>query len=317
MGIARRLVSSSLVIALVTGALPSGADGVHQHAVAAFEHARKLIDAGDCPGAMQKLDESIRYEPSIGAHLSYADCLEKSDPHLSYRHLRDAAVIAKAKGDGRLGVIEERTQALAPLIAAVLVEVDPVDLAAPGFVLKVDDDVIDRFHLSAPIAAPPGEHMLTASVASGKRWTKRVHTIAGRVIGVKVVLEVPPPPPPEPPPVAPPKEEPKPSTTRATIGLVVAGVGTAALLTGGAFGIVALTKRGELDRVCNGDRDACTGPPRTVDPVLDSAERTATVSTVLIGAGSALLIGGIVLWLTAPKGTPAASAFVRHGGMAW
>jgi hypothetical protein len=312
-----------LAAALIVGAgKPAHADGVHQHAVAAFEHARKLIEAGDCAGAIEKLDESIRYEPSIGAHLSYADCLEKSDPHSAYRHLRDAAVIARAKGDQRLDVAEQRSRALAPQIAAVQIEVDPADLATPGFLLKVDELAIDRFHLTAPIAAPPGDHTLSATTASGKRWLKRVRTDAGRVIGVKVVLEDPPPPPVAPPvPVAPvAKDESareRPASTRATIGLVVTGVGVATLLTGAAFGIVTLTKRGELDRVCNGDASRCTGPPRNVDPVLDSAEKNATASTILLSAGGVLVVSGIVLWLTAPRSTPTTTARLRRGAFTW
>lgn len=277
--------------------------GDHEAAAAAFEQARRSIEAGDCAAAVPKLEESLKNEPSIGAHLSYADCFEATDPYLTYVHLRDATLLAFARNDERYFLSEKRASALLPKVAAVHVTTSIADLDDVGFVLRVDNKPVDRFHLSSPIALRPGEHILSASTADGRSWTQRVVAETGRVINADVVLEAPAPSPRARPSST--SDEPTASSsqrgsTQRTLGVIASAIGAGGIAAGAAFGVVTLARRNDLDRACNGDIDACTGNPRTVNPIMVSAENSATASTILFTAGAAVLAAGIALYITAP-----------------
>src|SRR5712692_8236084 len=71
----------------------------HARAMTAFEDARRLIDGGDCELGVVKLEESLRWEPSVGAHLAMADCLEARDPLTAWANLREAERLAYLKHD--------------------------------------------------------------------------------------------------------------------------------------------------------------------------------------------------------------------------
>lgn len=277
----------------------------HDRAVALFADARKLIEAGDCSAAIPKLEESIAREPSIGARFSLADCTQGGDPYAAFWHLREAALLAFVKHDERIATAEERAAAIVKSTGGLLFDIEAVDLRAPGFDVRLDDRSLDRFHLSAPIAVPPGDHHVAVTVADGRHFEGETRVTKGSITRTRVVLVRSPatvaPPVASPPPPIVVREEDRGLSGRRTVALGLGGAGIAALAVATAFGVVALEKRSELDRACNGDRNACTGSARVVDPVIDSADRNATISTILFAAGGALLAGGIVLWITDSK----------------
>jgi hypothetical protein len=291
----------------------------HERAVVLFAEARKLIEAGDCPTAVVKLQESIAREPSIGARFSIADCTRDADPYGAFWHLREAALLAFVKHDDRLGSAEDQAGAIVAKTGGLRFDIDAVDLRAPGFDLRVDDRSIDRFHLAGAVALPPGDRHVIATVADGRRYEGDARVTLGQITRARIVLVRAPQPG-----VAARIDAPRlePSTPvvrddeaglsgRRTLALAIGGSGIAALGVATAFGIVALEKRSELDRACNGDRNACTGQPRVVDPVLESADQNATVSTILFAVGGALLAGGAVLWLTDSKSPRKNAAVLR------
>ena len=87
-----RSLFASVVVLLPAVARADSPD--HDKAVALFDEARKLIDDNQCDAAMPKLWMSVRYEPSVGAHLSMADCLESHDPLDAWTQLREAQRLA-------------------------------------------------------------------------------------------------------------------------------------------------------------------------------------------------------------------------------
>jgi hypothetical protein len=308
-----RLAISTAVALLCAASAAHAEESDHERAVALFADARKLIEMGDCTGAVPKLEESISREPSIGARFSLADCTRDLDPYGAFWHLREAALLAFIKHDDRLVNAEDHAAAIVARTGGIRVDVDAVDLRAPGFDLRIDERPIDRFHLASPIALPAGDHHIVAIVADGRRFEGEARVQAGVLTRTRVVLVRP----------APATTvRPEPTATiatpdtgslsgRRTLALGVGGAGVAALTVATAFGIVALEKRSELDRVCNGDRNACTGDARIVDPVLDSADKNATISTIFFVVGGALLAGGAVLWFTESKAAPKNAAVLR------
>lgn len=87
-----------------------------------------------------------------------------------------------------------------------------------------------------------------------------------------------------------------PGQTQRILSYVAVGLGGAALLTGGAFGLMALDQKAQLDAECpNG---SC--PPHLASEV-DSYDSKRTVASVALLAGATLTATGVVLFLTAPK----------------
>lgn len=316
-----RLGSTLLAVGVLTTSAGSARaeQSDHDRAIALFAEARKLIEAGDCPTAVVKLQESIAREPSIGARFSIADCSRDADPFGAFWHLREAALLAFLKHDDRLASAEDQAAAIVARTGGLRFDIDAVDLRAPGFDLRVDERPIDRFHLAGPVALPPGEHHVVATVSDGRRYEAdarvtqqsithtRIVLVRGRENAAVPRLEAPRTEAPAPIP----RDEASGLSGRRTLALGIGGAGIAALTVATAFGIVALEKRSELDRACNGDRSACTGQPRVVDPVLDSADKNATISTILFAVGGALLAGGAVLWFTDAKAPPKNAAVLR------
>ena len=83
-------------------------------------------------------------------------------------------------------------------------------------------------------------------------------------------------------------------STQRTIGYAVGGVGLVGLVVGTAFGLRALSLKGDRDTRCKGGFCDAEGVAKD-----HSARTAATVSTVSFIAGSALALGGVVLVLTA------------------
>ena len=91
-------------------------------------------------------------------------------------------------------------------------------------------------------------------------------------------------------------------STRTIAGLAIAGVGVVSVGVGSYFGVAAIGKNHDANSngSCgiNGQPDGCN----SLGVSLRSTALTdGTVSTVLIVAGAAAVVGGGVLWLTDPR----------------
>lgn len=306
----RRAHSVTTFLVAVLWSTAARADEAHDRALAEFLEARRAIDAGDCATALPKLQASLRHEPSIGARLSIADCVEQEDPLGAWQQLRDALLLAYLNHDDRYPLIRTRMNDLLPRVPAIRVALSARDAELPGLEVRVDGAPVDRFHVrQGPLAVPSGEHVVEVSAPGHHPARRRITTAAGAVTEVTLALDERRPPPerdPAPPPRAAETTAPAPpGSTRRTlgIGLVAAGAGGVAL--GTAFGIIALSKQGEIEDACGGDRARCTGSSSDVAPLQSSASTAASLSTASFVVGGALAAAGVALWLTAPRGSTA------------
>jgi hypothetical protein len=295
----------------------------HRKAVQAFTTARAAIDAGDCKTAVPKLRESLAYEPSVGAHLSMADCYESIDLLAAWSELKEAEHLASDKNDDRAGVARARAASMEPKLATVRLTSPGVNLADPAVEARLDGNLVVPFLLrDGLVAATPGAHTVEVSVPGKKPWRRRVALSSGVPVAVQVDLEneapgppgpaapvLPPAPeahagesgPPAPLPFTPPPSEGSPGTGQRVVGVAAGVVGVAALAVGGAFGVTALAKNSDVRSACGGNVQACTGDPATVEHARDDARTAATVSTVGLVAGGVLAAAGVVVYLTAPS----------------
>ena len=307
----RCLVASAVLVASLGTAPTARADGgaEHERAVAAFDEARKLIDAGDCEHAVTKLRESLASEPSVGARLSMADCTETRDPLEAWTNLREAERLAYLKHDDRVRVAQDRAAALETRVPIVRINVPADVLAEEGLELRLDGAVVDRyFYASGVLAVKPGPHVVEASTPH-RRWTQTVVAQQGATASVTVRLQDECPAPsssPSPPAPVVVASRPEGGSLQRSVAWALGGVGVAGLVAGAAFGLVALEKRSDITSACGGNASACTATPGSLDAADGSRREAATISTAGFVVGGAAFAGAVALFLTAPSASPAA-----------
>jgi hypothetical protein len=288
----------------------------HDKAAAAFVEARKLIDSGNCEAAVGKLRESLSYESSIGARLSIVDCIEQRDAVNAWRTLKDASVLALMNHDDRLAVLEQRAAVLQSRLAMITFKL-PAASEQPGFELRLDGELVDRYLYRSGVGVAAGRHIVEAS-SNGRRFTGIVNTEIGQSFPVDIVLQ---------------GEDCRKATittaglttassnsvydrgaTRRALGLSLGGLGIASIASGVVFGILTLDKKSTLQGQCGGNVGTCGAPNRSLDSETEAAKTTAAISTVSFIVGGAALLGGAAIYLTAPSPVRVAPSVGKNGG---
>jgi len=302
-----------LSLPLLTSARPARADGAQEKAAAEvlFEDAQRLVAAGQYDAACPKFAESARLARGVGVMLYLADCYEHQGRTASaWIMFRDAEDIANQRGDSkRAALAHGRAATLSPQLAGLLVSV-PTDAPIPGLVVKRDGEIVGAAQYGVSIPIDPGKHTIDAAAPGKVAWSSTVdippankttvtvpaldEVAAPQVVVAPVTAQ--PSTPVEPPP-------PPPTSSgggQRVAGLVIGGVGVAGLAVGGVFGGLALGKLNASNAA--GDcapNNHCSPAGATLRY---AAEDRATVSTIGFIAGGALLAGGAVIFLTAPRG---------------
>ena len=297
MRLARLSLAAALVLFAPARARADSPD--HDKAVALFDEARALIDGGDCDAAMPKLESSLRYEPSVGARLSMADCLESHAPLDAWTQLREAQRLAFLKHDDRAKIAQDRASALEPRLPLVRVVLPKGAVDEPGLEVRVDGVLVDSFfYAEGTIALKAGPHTIEVTTPN-RRWSREIVAQTGATTAVDVHLErsCPAPVAPAPRPVEAPRD---PGAAQRTIGLLLGGVGLASLGVGGVFGGAALAKKGDIDAACGGNEAACAAPSGSLDSQRSEQQSYARLSTLAFVVGGVAVASGVVLFLTAP-----------------
>lgn len=317
----------ALLAALTAGAPPARAEATAQEKAAAealFDSARSLMKQGKYAEACAKFEQSQHIDPGIGTLLYLGDCYEKAGRLASaWATFREGASRAQAAGQNdRARAGEQRAQALVPRLVKVTIEVADENRQLDGFRLERAGQLVEPALWGVAVPVDPGEHTVVASAPGYERWSHKVRAdTEGAALSVTVpaltpaagAAEPPPaaaPPQPEPVPVAPaapppadapPPDAGDPGATQRTLGLVVGGVGLVGIGVGTVFGLTAIAKNDDAKALCpRGDR--CDDPEGV--ELTEDAKDAATVSNVAFGLGAAALVGGAVLYFTAPSSAP-------------
>jgi hypothetical protein len=218
--------------------------------------------------------------------------------------------------------ITARASTLAQKLPAVSFDIAPADAGLEGLVVRVDGVAIARAHLGwRAYALSEGEHVIDVSALGRAPWTARVVTTPRVIVKIKPVLQ-----PSEPtraPLVAQPPREvrvaaaaPDPGGGRRTAGIALGASGIGVLALGATFGFLTLAKDAEIERACGGDVSRCTGTRANVDALRESASTMRALTSASLAVGGALVLGGGVLFFTAPRAaarTEASAPTVRVG----
>jgi hypothetical protein len=91
-------------------------------------------------------------------------------------------------------------------------------------------------------------------------------------------------------------------SSQKTIGIVVGAVGVVGLVAGGVFAAQAKSKNDAALAICVDTPDACPDADvATHDKNVSDAKSAQTMSIVGFAVGGAALVGGAVLYFTAPS----------------
>ena len=269
-----------------------------------FNEARALAAQKKFDEACPKFAASQRLDPAVGTLLNLGECYQRKGQLASaWVQYREAASLAASRSDERRAQLaREKAATLEPKLGRIKIHA-PRDVTVERDGAPVD---VALFDTDVPVDA--GAHVIEAKAAGKKPWRTTVASKDGELARVDVpALEDAPttaaaavPPKDASPPPPPPASDSGGSLRIA--GLVVAGVGVVGLGLGTFFALDASSKWSSVtdkcpDKVCP---DAATRD--SVASTKDSAATSATLGTVGFVAGGALLVGGAILFFTAPRG---------------
>lgn len=271
-----------------------------------FEKGAALAAEGRWSDALVQFDESARLRPHAITSYNIGYCERAlGQATRARKHFAQALAQDSAKGGTELtpdlrAATTKYLEEIKAEIATPQLTIDPPDAAVSidGRPLEQDGE---RMLAGTRVAGPgekvprstfilevdAGPHEIVAVTADGRSKVVHEYFPPGSTKSVRV-------------------EVPKPVTrvietpsTRGTFGLVLGGIGLAAIGVGTYFGFAA-------HATWNDAKNAC--PLRTTCPddegarLSSSARRQANASTIAFVAGGAALFGGAVLYITAPKG---------------
>jgi hypothetical protein len=287
-------------------ALPgaAGAQGGDPAAAAElFRQGRAALLEKRYDVACAALAESERLDPRVGTLLNLAQCEEVTGKLAGARaHLEKALRIARTTGDPREAHVTEQRDALLPRVPQLTLLVAP---GAPDDTrVRLDGVDVAPGDLGVAMPLDPGVHVVVASAPGRAARRFEVDAAEGSTQELRVEPGEAGAAPPAPSPVAPAPLAPveRPASPRAGAGdtqrwiaYAAGGLGLVALGLGAYWGIQAINARDDprcQGGVCNDEAAA-----QTQRDGRDAGNR----STIAFVAGGALVVGAVVLLLTAPR----------------
>jgi hypothetical protein len=314
------MVAATMLIAALAAparahAQASAADKAAAEAL--FDEGRQLMEARSYDAACAKFESSQRLAAGIGTLLYLGDCYEKSGRVASaWATFREASSKAAAAGQqDRARIASERAGALEPRLSRLRIKVSD---ELPGLEVKRNGAAIGRDIWGAPVPVDPGSYQIEARATNKAPWSTRYDVPAQPgtyEVVVPALVDAPAGSAPAPPVTAVPGASPprggdtaaRPSSTGDTqriAAIVVGGLGVVGLGIGVGFVASAVSKDSEADDHCDGTQ--CRDEQG--ETLSKDARSAGNVATVALAVGAAAVAGGVVLYLTAPRGPAAAPA---------
>lgn len=301
-----RRAAAVLAAAAVVAVVPPALAQDKALAESLFNAGKTALEAGDYKTACKNFAESQKQDPSVGTLLNLGRCNElQGRLATAWGHYKEAARFAQLRGD------PERSEAARRLATELEPKLSKLTVAAaepvPGMIVaRIRKDDGERVQMSSgalgvALDVDAGAYVIEASAPGHQTWSGEITVGASadrQTISIPALAPAPADAPvPTPPPGAG-------ATTVSTdggsdgsglvtAGLIVGGVGVVGVGLGAIFGIMASsTASGAEDdpALCPNKQCSAAG----LDEI-DSAETSATISTIGFGVGAAALAGGAVL----------------------
>lgn len=296
------MIRASLIAAVLVSSSVAWGDAKSE-AILLFDQGIKEMKAGQFEKACNSFERSIATYSDSGTKGSLAKCYEKLGRLASswklWRELADLAPSPDLRKDAAAQAAK-----LEPKIGRYIIKLTnpPPDLAVTinGSPTKLID---------TPVPIDAGGVIIRAYAAGRKDYSAELAATDGNVLTIEipelaktdaVVVKKDP----DPPPFKQPPPPPPPSHTRKYVGLGLIGVGAGAVVVGTVFGLKANSAFSDAQDLCGGSVDNCFAD--RVDEAqgkVDDARSAGNLSTAMFVVGGAAVIGGLVLYVTAPKAT--------------
>ncbi len=328
-----------ILLGMAASAQPSASDKAAAEAL--FDDAQRLIQAGKIKEACVKYEQSQRIDPAIGTVLYLADCYERSGRLASaWATFREGASMARSAGQSdRAAAGDKRASALEPRLGRLVLQVDAATRGLEGLSVEHGGKQVNPalYGVSSPVDA--GTLQVRVTAPGHESWSGVVEVKDGsesrlaipplRKVAEPAAVD------PAPAPAAVPAADTAPTPAPAQplpsgdsgvgdgqrmAGVVLGGVGVVGVAVGSVFGITAINKNSDAEKLCPRG-DVCDDAEGVT--LTDDAKSAALVSNIAFGVGGAALIAGAVLYLTAPSEQVAlrvvpsvgkSSGFIQLGG---
>jgi hypothetical protein len=274
-----------------------------------FKAGLRAMEAGDYAKACPTLEQSQQLDPAVGTLLYLGECYERRGLTASaWRAFDDAAKLGSEAGqEARAQIGKERAAALAPRVPKLRVVLPP-EARVPGLELRRDGRALEAASLGEAAPIDPGEHLLQATAPGRAPWRHKLDVQADgatRTVRVPVLASATASESGESPEKDAGKSEQGSGEAQRIAGLVIAGVGVVGFVVGTVYGVRAKSKESESEDYCRpSDLTVCR--QQGVD-LIDEGKRAATVANVSFVLGGLLVVGGGIVFFTAPSGVAAAS----------
>lgn len=318
-----QVLAGCAAMAVLSG--PAHADNAKAEEL--FRQAKKLMADQRYADACPKFEASFDLDPGIGGELNIAKCYEEwGKLARAYRAYVDAEQQARNAGDPRAPKIRELVVKLQPQVPRLVIKV-PKTREFEDVRISIDGMAVSKADLARPYLVDPGPKQIEYALANGTRQTLLIPIERGAT--KEITLEVP-------------REAtagrgtkdtglgsqtkaPKdrtgdrkrtrvgadlgkentvditsPGRNMRIAGIVTGSAGVVAIGVSTALALSARSKyRSALDTHCQGVKDACDlqGLKETRD-----ARSSANVATIVFSVGLAATIGGVALYVAAPRG---------------
>lgn len=265
---------------------------------------RRLMAAGNYAEACPKIAESESESPAPITALTVAICYEKAaklaTAWAAYKTAADVASSAHQKKSALAA--QHGVTRLEPKLSHITIKLAD---RPSGVEVRRDGDVVSDSDIGAPVALDGGGHSIEVNAPGKKPWKTHVDLADS---GESHVVDVPALESDTPAPAAateetpPPVDSDKPSRGRSQriAGIVIGGVGVAGIALGAVAGIEAKSSYDDALKQCGGHPSCPPGSPGLAER--STAGTWATVSDIAFIAGGAAVVGGVVLYFTAPHG---------------
>ncbi|HEY8074555.1 MAG TPA: hypothetical protein VIF62_10600 [Labilithrix sp.] len=301
----RRLHVGAVFVVLFsagTCAQSARADEKDADAERLFREGQKLLEERRYGEACPKFEAAYQKDQKLGTLLNLAFChKEQGNTWYAWLEFREAEVKADEQHrPERKEFARKRIDELEKGLSKAIVD-NPAHVALTE--VDVEDRKVPEADKGVAFAVEEGKRKVTFK-ARGKKPATSLITIAKSEKLTHIVVpdledappvEATPLPQPEPAPQPKPEQEDRGGAQR-TLGWIGIGVGGAAAVAGGVFGILTLT-------------NACAhlGTGQCTTSARSREDTTGLVATIAIPVGVALAGGGLILLLTAPKAPPSAT----------
>jgi tetratricopeptide (TPR) repeat protein len=285
-----------------------------------FSQALALQKAGKLDASCDMFESSLRLDPQIGTRLNVADCRERQGRLVEAHALfEDSADQAMHAGDRRASFALQRVQALDAKLVRVTVNIAAPE--TPGLTIKLGACVVASVRPSVQDVVMPGSIVVDASAPSRLPF----HVERDGAAGADITIDVP----------ALDAEHAAEDTRKAKEAdalaaaerrraaqiaadrerersynrhptrkwtIVSAGVGAAALITGGAFAIGARRAQSAFDDAHCGNRDQLLGASAyaSCQSEADRGQRDALLANAFLFGGGAVVVASAIVYALDP-----------------